>query len=151
MNLKNLPLPEALTWPDLPPWHWITSAQLAAILGVSLQSVWNWRVRKTGPPFAPAPTFRGPKRWYRIADVKAWLMARHGQPTTASDLIAAWIDDLRGFRTPTTVENLASRIALLDRIYNDRTHGQPRRRAGNSLGKRSAISADFLAISNNST
>lgn len=151
MHLRDLPPPDRLAWPDVAPWHYINSAQLATILGVSLQSIWNWRVRATGPPFAPAQTFRGPKRWYCVADVKAWLMTRHGQPTTASDLITAWIDDLRGFRTPTTVENLESRIAMLDRIYNDRARGQPRRRAENRLGNRSAISPEFPAISNNYT
>jgi hypothetical protein len=149
MRLRNLPSPDQLAWPALPPWHYISSAQLAAILGVSLQSIWNWRVRATGPPTAPAQMFRGPKRWYRVADVKAWLLTRNGQPTTANDLIAACIDGLGGFRSPTTGDNIGSRIALLDKIYSEKRRGQPRRRAGALAVKdRPTAPKEFAAISN---
>lgn len=56
-----------------PPWRTISSRQLASLLGVSLQTLANWRVRGTGPQTAPLKKGRGNKVFYRRDAVLAWL------------------------------------------------------------------------------
>ena len=58
---------------EQPPWQPITTMTLARRLGVSLQSLANWRVRNSGPPFSPAPRGIGNKMLYRPNEVAAWL------------------------------------------------------------------------------
>lgn len=56
-----------------PPWRPISSRELAQILGVSLQSLANWRVRETGPEPEPPKKGKGNKVYYRPDIVLAWL------------------------------------------------------------------------------
>lgn len=57
-----------------PPWRPISSRELAQVLGVSLQSLANWRVRKTGPEPEPMRRGRGNKIYYRPDKVLSWLL-----------------------------------------------------------------------------
>lgn len=56
----------------------LTPQEVAALLGVSLDTVSQWRFRRTGPPF-----IRVGNRFVRYvrADVDAWL-AKHRVPTS---------------------------------------------------------------------
>lgn len=61
---------EIRSWPAV---ALVTSANLAAALGVSLKTLSTWRERKIGPPAEPR---RGPKNsasYYSVAAVLAWL------------------------------------------------------------------------------
>lgn len=124
--------PEAWTdeaWPE-PPWYFINSAQLAARLGISVQTTWNWRLRGSGPLPEPAERFRGRKRWYEIAAVRAWLETLRGVPTTRWDMIAASLPrvTLPDEEPSPRLLTIFVRVAEKTRRFDKR--GQPRQRAG---------------------
>jgi hypothetical protein len=77
-------LPEGFEFPDRPPWHVISSRELADVLDVSLQTLGNWRMSGTGPPVEWRLTYPGPKWFYRIDRTKTWLAAKQGR------LLEAW-------------------------------------------------------------
>lgn len=91
----------AATLSDRPPWHVVSSRELASILGVSLQSLANWRVRDTGPPVAPAACFKGlgNRSFYRIDEVLEWLATAEQRPRPAwlfcRDYLSTIFDDLQ--------------------------------------------------------
>lgn len=103
----------------LTPLHFVSSPQLARWVGVTNQTIWNWRVRGCGPrpvdkrmvkPTAGSPT------WYRVADVLAWI---HGR--TAEDVIADWVDSTGIY--PGSVSGLA--LSVLTAAWED-VHGKVR-------------------------
>lgn len=71
--------------PAFPPWAYVRSTELARLCGVSMQTVWNWRVRNQGPPSIQENSRR---HWYRLADVQSWLSKGKQSP---DDIILAWI------------------------------------------------------------
>lgn len=71
--------------PDFPPWGFVRSPELARICGVSMQTVWNWRVRNRGPVSIQD---RARRNWYRLADVQSWLEKER----SPEDIILAWIE-----------------------------------------------------------
>lgn len=71
--------------PDFPPWAYVRSTELAQLCGVSMQTVWNWRVRNQGPPSIQD---RSRRHWYRLADVQSWL--KKGDPAPDA-IILNWI------------------------------------------------------------
>lgn len=72
--------------PDFPPWAYVRSTELAQLCGVSMQTVWNWRVRNQGPPSLQD---RSRRHWYRLADVQSWQ--QHGKETP-HEIIMRWLD-----------------------------------------------------------
>lgn len=56
-----------------PPWRPITSRALAKVLGVSLQSLANWRVRECGPEAEPWKKGKGNRTFYRPDKVLSWI------------------------------------------------------------------------------
>lgn len=70
---------ELLRSPE-PPWRPMPSRRLAAILGVSLQSLANWRVRGTGPEPEPKRRGTGNRTFYRPDVVMAWLAGAGTEP-----------------------------------------------------------------------
>lgn len=56
-----------------PPWRPIPSRVLCRILGVSLQSLANWRVRGTGPQPEAFRKGGGNRTYYRPDEVLSWL------------------------------------------------------------------------------
>ena len=59
-----------------PIWRLIPSRQMARILGITIQTLANWRVREQGPRFSHAAKGKGNKVLYRMSDVLEWLSAR---------------------------------------------------------------------------
>lgn len=70
--------------PGFPPWGYVSSPELAQLLGVSLQTVYNRRLRGQLPPSVQA---RSRRHHYRLADV---LGLSSG--TAPERIIADWID-----------------------------------------------------------
>jgi hypothetical protein len=70
---------ELLRAPE-PPWRPMPSRRLAAILGVSLQSLANWRVRGNGPEPEPKVRGKGNRTFYRPDVVMAWLASTGQEP-----------------------------------------------------------------------
>ncbi|MDP1627648.1 MULTISPECIES: hypothetical protein [Pseudomonadota] len=74
---------QALRQIKSPPWRPTPSRQLADILGVSLQSLANWRVRGTGPVPEPHKKGQGNRMMYRPDVVMSWLSdfaGKHAEP-----------------------------------------------------------------------
>jgi hypothetical protein len=59
-----------------PTWSVVTSPELARALGVSLQTLANWRLRGILPPPEPRKRGGGNKNRYRISRIRAWLENR---------------------------------------------------------------------------
>ena len=78
---------------ERPPWHVASSLELATALGVSLQTIANWRIRSVGPPALPKGHFRGNRSYYVVEEVLAWLSDRRGEPR------AGWLFS-RDYLTP---------------------------------------------------
>ena len=57
-----------------PSWNYVTSAELAKILGVHLQTINNWKLRGILPePEINNRSLRGNKNYYKISTIRAWL------------------------------------------------------------------------------
>lgn len=56
-----------------PPWRPIPSRAVAPLLGVSLQTLANWRVRNCGPSYASHLKGKGNRAYYKPADILSWL------------------------------------------------------------------------------
>lgn len=76
-----------------PIWHYVTTRELAKILGVTVQALANWRVRDIGPPSRSASRGAGNKRLYRIDEVLSWLTGREAWTYTRDWLLARGIAD----------------------------------------------------------
>lgn len=63
----------ALAASTVVPWRPIPSRDLSRILGVSLQTLANWRVRGTGPQVEPYKRGQGNRTFYRPDKVMSWL------------------------------------------------------------------------------
>ncbi|PHS25516.1 MAG: hypothetical protein COA85_06905 [Robiginitomaculum sp.] len=55
------------------PWLVVSSLELADMLGVHLQTIANWQIRKQGPQSEPKGHWRGNRRYFSIASIMAWL------------------------------------------------------------------------------
>lgn len=74
----------------LPIWRPIASRDLSKMLGVSLQSLANWRVRGTGPQPEPFRKGGGNRVYYRPDRVLSWLTGYDRAPWEFSrDWLAA--------------------------------------------------------------
>lgn len=67
-----------------PIWRPITSRELARTIGVSMQTLANWRVRDLGPPYTASR--RGTKCLYRLDEFLGWLT---GEPSW--ELARTWM------------------------------------------------------------
>ena len=56
-----------------PPWCTVTSRELSKILGVSLQSINNWKMRDILPSPEPSQNHKGNVNRYKISKIRAWL------------------------------------------------------------------------------
>lgn len=74
-----------------PPWRPIPSRVLAKVLGVSLQSLANWRVRNTGPRPEPYRRGQGNRTMYRPDVVMSWLSMVAGQETEPWKFSQTWL------------------------------------------------------------
>lgn len=64
--------------PERKPWEHITSAELAQVLGVHLQTINNWKIRGVLPsPSERNRKLKGNKNYFRISAIRSWLEQRH--------------------------------------------------------------------------
>jgi hypothetical protein len=109
-----------------PPWTATGSTELAQLLEINPQSLWNWAVRRTGPAAEPRPelVYRGIGRAklvaYRLDKVLAWLDAEARPAWHWSRRFLAerfhWVpeDDAADPRPPATVEEVLEAIADME-------------------------------------
>lgn len=78
---------------DRPPFHAVSSVELAALLGVHLNTVWSWTMRGTGPePEPPGAHVRSSnRRFFLPCIVLEWLSAREGTPAPAWEWNRRWL------------------------------------------------------------
>ncbi len=53
-----------------PPWGWLTTPELARLCRTSQQSIYNWRLRRTGPSSVQDKSGR---HLHKLADVLSWI------------------------------------------------------------------------------
>ena len=94
-----------------PPWRPIRSRDVARFLGVSLQSLANWRVRGTGPEHEPMGTGHGHRTYYRPDKLLAWLDGRPWWQHSAS-----WLMSMGLGQDCVDEEAVIERINYLDRL-----------------------------------
>ena len=73
------------TSPDVPPWCWLDNRTVQVWLGVSYQSLTNWRTRGTGPEWFEESSGRV---WYQKATIEAWI-----EPPTAPVRITSYLQE----------------------------------------------------------
>jgi hypothetical protein len=73
------------------PWREVPSKSVAQILGVSTQTLANWRMRRVGPPAARPIAREGRACTYRLSEVGAWLTAQSPRPLDASEVCLMWL------------------------------------------------------------
>lgn len=83
---------EKLKSDPTPPWRLVSSRELAKTLGVSLQTLANWRVRGTGPQPQPLRRGTGNRIFYKRSDVLAWLSSQLGKPRPVWHFFAEWLN-----------------------------------------------------------
>lgn len=69
---------------DFPPWGYASSPELAHMLGVSLQTIFNRRLRRQLPPSVQC---RSRRHYYRLADILA-----QSSGTNPQQIIIDWIN-----------------------------------------------------------
>lgn len=78
---------------DMPPWLYLTSAELAKVLGVHIQTLANWRLRGKGPPEAPRLWFKGRPARYHLGCVRVWAEAEAGNHAEFWRFNGEWLRD----------------------------------------------------------
>lgn len=101
----------AVCLPKRAPWKAINSRELAAALGVHLQTLANWRVRNIGPKPEPAGRYRGNRTYYRLDNIIAWLSGEPAWRITADFLARHFID-----LDPRTETETWALVSQLDRL-----------------------------------
>lgn len=100
MPKARTPLPtaeEVYARLDRPPWQALSSVELARLLQVHLNSVWNWTMRGTGPEPEPGDTHvrASNRRFFLPCLVLAWLASREGRPVPAWAWSRRWLAERR--------------------------------------------------------
>ena len=87
---------EARNWPYIPPWILLSSPQVAALLGVTPETLHAWKTLGSGPEAVSTaliqPT-RGNPSYYRLAQVRKWASERIGMSYTIQDQITDFLMD----------------------------------------------------------
>jgi hypothetical protein len=69
------------------PWEHVTSMELSRLLGVHLQTINNWRIRRILPEPAPnSRQLRGNKNYWRCGVIRALLEGKK-----EDDLVREWV------------------------------------------------------------
>jgi hypothetical protein len=97
---------------DRPPWHAVSSAELAKLLGVHLNTVWNWTMRGTGPEPEPGDVYvrASNRRFFLPSVVLAWLS---GQPAWAWS--GRWLVDHHMLGPDPTPDRVRAAVAAIER------------------------------------
>lgn len=103
----------------MPPWLFVSSAELAKAIGVHIQTLSNWRLRGNGPPAAPSAFFKGRPARYMVGHVNVWAAEQAGQFIEPWKLNAAWLRDNMEFPKAEDREAVQARVKLLMRLSRD--------------------------------
>lgn len=81
---------EAVLNAPVAPWRVITARDAARLLGVSTQTLANWRFRGIGPA-AKSGAMNTRRQNYTSADIGVWLASLSGQTLMPSDISRMWL------------------------------------------------------------
>jgi len=95
---------------SLAPWHCVSSRELAEHLGVSIQTLANWRFRGEGPTAEMSLRFSGRSTYYRVAEIEAWERTKRGEPLLAWQVTAQWLRERYLFPKPLETEEQTQRV-----------------------------------------
>ena len=93
------------------PYHVISGPELAKALGVSGQTLANWRMRGVGPKPEPSEDWKANRNHYKIAEVLAYFNS-----STHTDIYCDWIRDKFDWMGTDTVEDCQEAIRELIRL-----------------------------------
>jgi len=100
---------------SLPPWRPIPSRLAARFLGVSLQSLANWRMRDIGPAAEPMRRGYGNRIYYRPNKIAEWLSDGKCSDWQFS---ALWLRQMGMPLDVISEESVRDRIAQLEGVNN---------------------------------
>lgn len=89
-------------------WSVVSSAELAQVLNVHLQTINNWKVRGILPAPVTDKKLVGNKNFFRISEIRAWLENR-----PESDIHWEWIKS----NIPYDIESLAQVEYVVNQTY----------------------------------
>jgi transposase len=75
-EMKKKPIADWSEYEKRAPWYTVTSRELSKILGVSLQTINNWKMRDILPSPEPYENYKGNVNRYKISKIKMWLEGR---------------------------------------------------------------------------
>lgn len=101
---------------EMPPWLFVTSAELAKAIGVHIQTLSNWRLREKGPPAAPSSWFRGRPARYNLGHVKVWTEAEAGNLKQPLAVTAEWLRDHMEFPNWQDQSAVQARVQMLMKL-----------------------------------
>ena len=98
---------------DRPPWHCASSAELAQLLGVHLNTVWNWTMRGAGPNPEPGDVHvrASNRRFFMPCVVLEWLSKQEPAWTWS----ARWLTDHRLLGPDPTPEGVRTAVEAIER------------------------------------
>ena len=96
------------------PWSFVSSRELSFVLGVSLNTISNYKMRGILPSPEPHPRFRGNRNWYKISTIKAWLTGR-----TEEEILRDFLDRrMEGYIGSTDLQSRMDFITKYHKIFD---------------------------------
>lgn len=96
-----------------PTWSVVSSAELAKIINVHLQTIANWRCRSILPPSVKHSRLNANKCYFRISEIRAWLENR-----TEEEIHWEWIQNWMPEQMP-RIHHLAHAEGWLLQVYRE--------------------------------
>lgn len=100
-----------LGYKDLAPYHVISGPELSRILGVSDQTLANWRMRGVGPQPEPREDWKAHRNYYKIAKVLAYF-----DSCSPNDIYCDWVRNKFAWMKTDTVSDCEESIRELIRM-----------------------------------
>jgi hypothetical protein len=112
------PATEVFAALDRPPWHSWSSQELAQVLSVPLNWVWNHTMRQTGPEPDPAglQIRCSTRRFFNCSVVLSWLSQREGEPIEPWIWCRDWLASRYLLRPDATASEVLSAVSSVERV-----------------------------------
>ena len=103
-----------------PPWHCLSSHEVADLLGISVGTVWNWTLRGHGliPEIHGMHVRASTRRFFFPCLILEWLAEREGEPVPAVAWIwiRAWLAARHLLHLDTTPGELLVTVKAIDKV-----------------------------------
>ena len=128
VEIRNHSLPRSITQLPLsitvfenlgshPPWHCLSSHEVADLLGISVGTVWNWTLRGHGliPEANGMHVRASTRRFFFPCLTLEWLAAREGEPVPAWAWCRTWLAAKRLIEPDATAGEVLAAVKAIDR------------------------------------